>query len=424
MKMIARLVSGGFFAVLLFSANLAISETLTISCGAVGAELSLCKEAVASWSKKTGHQVNVISTPNSSTERLALYQQIFSAKSSDIDVFQIDIIWPGLLANHLVDLFPFTKGIEKQHFPTLVENNTVAGKLVAMPWFVDTALLYYRKDLLEKYNQPVPTTWQQLSDIAKTIQAKERENGNAQLWGYVWQGRAYEGLTCNALEWLSSYNGGSIVNNKGNITVNSKAAQSALSLAGQWVGQISPPGVLNYTEEEARGVFQSGNAVFMRNWPYAWALAQGKDSAIKGKVGIVALPKGGDEGKHASTLGGWQLAVSKYSNNPKLAADLTLFLTSYDIQKQRLLKGAFNPTIKNLYEDKEIVASAPVAETLVKSLEQSVVRPSTVTKSKYNQVSNLFFNAVHNVLAGKVTPKQALKKLEKKLKRIKRKKWS
>ncbi|WP_163836584.1 ABC transporter substrate-binding protein [Spartinivicinus ruber] len=422
--MIARLVSGGFFAVLLFSANLAISETLTISCGAVGAELSLCKEAVASWSKKTGHQVNVISTPNSSTERLALYQQIFSAKSSDIDVFQIDIIWPGLLANHLVDLFPFTKGIEKQHFPTLVENNTVAGKLVAMPWFVDTALLYYRKDLLEKYNQPVPTTWQQLSDIAKTIQAKERENGNAQLWGYVWQGRAYEGLTCNALEWLSSYNGGSIVNNKGNITVNSKAAQSALSLAGQWVGQISPPGVLNYTEEEARGVFQSGNAVFMRNWPYAWALAQGKDSAIKGKVGIVALPKGGDEGKHASTLGGWQLAVSKYSNNPKLAADLTLFLTSYDIQKQRLLKGAFNPTIKNLYEDKEIVASAPVAETLVKSLEQSVVRPSTVTKSKYNQVSNLFFNAVHNVLAGKVTPKQALKKLEKKLKRIKRKKWS
>ncbi|MCX4025913.1 ABC transporter substrate-binding protein [Endozoicomonas sp. SM1973] len=424
MKTIARCLSGGLSFGLLLLAKIAFSQTLTISCGAVGAELSLCKEAVSAWTKKTGHQVEVISTPNSSTERLALYQQIFSAKSSDIDVFQIDIIWPGLLANHLVDLSPYTKGVEKQHFPTLVENNTVSGKLVAMPWFVDTAFLYYRKDLLEKYNQPVPTTWQQLSDIGKTIQNQEHEKGNAQLWGYVWQGRAYEGLTCNALEWLSSYNGGSIVDNNGKITVNSKAAESALSLAGQWVGQISPPGVLNYTEEEARGVFQSGNAVFMRNWPYAWALAQGEESAIKGKVGIVALPKGGPEGKHASTLGGWQLAVSKYSKYPKLAADLTLFLTSYDIQKQRLLKGAFNPTIKSLYEDQEVIAAAPVAKTLVKSLEQSVARPSTATKSKYNQVSNLFFNAVHNVLAGKEAPKQALKKLEKKLKRIKRKKWN
>ncbi|MDE1464551.1 ABC transporter substrate-binding protein [Spartinivicinus sp. A2-2] len=422
--MIARCLSGGLSLGLLLLTNIAFSEKLTISCGAVGAELSLCKEAVSAWTKKTGHQVEVISTPNSSTERLALYQQIFSAKSSDIDVFQIDIIWPGLLANHLVDLLPYTQGIEKQHFPTLVENNTVSGKLVAMPWFVDTAFLYYRKDLLEKYNQPVPTTWQQLSDIAKTIQNQEHKKGNEKLWGYVWQGRAYEGLTCNALEWLASFNGGSIVDSHGKITVNSKAAESALALAGQWVGKISPPGVLNYTEEEARGVFQSGNAVFMRNWPYAWALAQGEESAIKGKVGIVALPKGSSEGKHASTLGGWQLAVSKYSKYPKLAADLTLFLTSYDIQKQRLLKGAFNPTIKSLYEDKEVVAAAPVAETLVKSLEQSVARPSTATKSKYNQVSNLFFNAVHNVLAGKTTPKQALKKLEKKLKRIKRKKWN
>lgn len=420
----ACLISGVVLVISLLSTNVALSETLTISCGAVGAELSLCKEATAAWSEKTGHQVKVISTPNSSTERLALYQQIFSAKSSDIDVFQIDIIWPGLLANHLIDLSTYSKGVENQHFPTLIENNTVAGKLIAMPWFIDTGLLYYRKDLLSKYNQAIPNTWQQLSDVAKTIQVQERQKGNEQLWGYVWQGRAYEGLTCNALEWLSSFDGGSIVNNKGQITVNSKAAQSALGLAGQWVGNISPPGVLNYTEEEARGVFQSGNAVFMRNWHYAWALVESKDSPIKGNVGIVVLPKGSDKGKHAATLGGWQLAVSKYSKHYELAADLTLFLTSYDIQKQRLLKAAYNPTIKKLYQDKEVIASAPVADVLVKSLNQSVARPSTVTKSKYNQVSNLFFNAVHSVLAGKLTPKQALKQLEKKLKRVKRKKWS
>ena len=110
--------------------------------------------------------------------------------------------------------------------------------------------------------------------------------------GYVWQGRAYEGLTCNGIEWVASFGGGTIVEPDGKISINNPQAAAALNPAKSWIGTISPEGVLNYAEEEARGVFQSGNAVFMRNWPYAWALANAADSPVKDKVGIAVLPQG------------------------------------------------------------------------------------------------------------------------------------
>ncbi len=409
------------FAVLASSMLLGTSlqaATVTISCGAVGTELEVCRDGAEAWSKKTGHEVKLVSTPNSSTERLSLYQQILSAQSTDIDVMQIDVVWPGMLEKHLLDLKSHTNGAEKDHFPSLVQNNTVNGRLVAMPWFTDAGVLYYRKDLLKKYGFEAPTTWEQLTDMAKDVQAKERQAGNEQMWGYVWQGRAYEGLTCDALEWIYSYDGGTIIDPKGKVTINNPQAVKALDTAKSWVGTISPAGVLNYTEEEARGVFQSGNAVFMRNWPYAWALSQAEDSPIKDKVGVVALPKGGDKGQHAGTLGGWQLAVSRYSKNPDVAADLVAYLTSYEEQKRRAIVGSYNPTIMALYKDNEVLEATPFFGSLYDTFANGVARPSTPTGDKYGRVSNAFFNSVHSVLSGSSNSQSALKSLEKQLKRL------
>ena len=419
-SLFVSMVFGWFLA----SAGVVQAETLAISCGAVGQELEFCKTGAEAWAKKTGNQVNLISTPNSTTERLALYQQLLAAGAADIDVFQIDVIWPGILGNHLIDLKPYANGIEKDSFPTIVENNTVDGKLVAMPWFIDAGLLYYRKDLLAKHGAQPPKTWRELTETAQKIQDAERAAGNDKMWGFVWQGRAYEGLTCDALEWVASFNGGTIVDKSG-VTINNPQAVAAIDTAAGWVKTISPEGVLNYAEEEARGVFQSGNAVFMRNWPYAWSLAQGPESAIKDKVGVSALPKGGADGRHAATLGGWQLAVSKYSKNPKLAADLVMYLTSPEEQKRRAIQGAYNPTIATLYKDPEILAAVPFFGELYDTFVNAVARPSTVTGSKYNQASNEFWNAVHSVLSGKTQAKDSLAQLESSLKRMSRggKRW-
>ncbi|MEZ0170243.1 ABC transporter substrate-binding protein [Microvirga sp. TS319] len=419
----SRLIASLTFAAGLFATVSASAAEISISCSALGKEYEICKQGVDAWAKKTGNTVKIVSTPNSATERLALYQQLLAAGAGDIDVFQIDVVWTGILAGHLQDLTAKARGEIGQHLPAMAETSEVNGKVMAMPWFADAGLLYYRKDLLEKYKRPVPQTWADLTETARIVQEGERKEGKNDFWGYVWQGRAYEGLTTNALEWIASYNGGTIVDEKGEITVENPKAAEALKTAAGWVGSITPEGVLNYTEEEARGVFQAGNAVFMRNWPYAWALAQGADSTIRDKVGIAPLPKGGADGRHAGTLGGQLLAVSKYSKNADTAIDLVLYLTGPEEQKRRAVQGSFNPTIVSLYGDADIAKANPFIGELADVFSNAVARPATVTGQNYNKVSTEFFNAVHQVLSKRAQPEQALNRLDRDLKRIKRNGW-
>lgn len=409
---------------LVFSTH-AFAVNITYSCAGAGRELELCKLAASEWSKQTGNTVKVLTAPNSTTERLALYQQQFAAGASDIDVMQIDVIWPSILASHLVDLNPYiSKEIKDQHFAAIIENNTVNGKFVALPLYTDAGLLFYRKDLLEKYKLAVPKTWAELGASAKTIVAAERKAGKKELWGYVFQGRAYEGLTCNALEWIVSNNGGTIVDDKGQVTIANDKASEAVDRVASWMGDIVPEGTLNYSEEEARGVFQAGNAVFMRNWPYAWNLANEAGSAVKSKVGVAVLPKGNDGGRHAATLGGWSLAVSKYSKHQAEAAKFVAFLGNIENQRRRAIDASYNPTIVSLYKDKQILKVNPFIGDLYETFVSAVARPSRVTGSQYNRVSSEFWESVHRTLSKKTSAKDAFKQLDTKLKRLSRNgKW-
>jgi trehalose/maltose transport system substrate-binding protein len=159
----------------------------------------------------------------------------------------------------------------------------------------------------------------------------------------------------------------------------------------------------------------------MRNWPYAWGLANAPDSPVKGKVGIAILPQGsGDGARHAAALGGQQLAVSKYSAHPKEAADLVRYLTGADEQKRRAIKGSFNPTRKSLYGDQELLQALPFLKDFEAVLDNAVARPSSVTGASYNRVSSEFIRAVHNTLAGQGTAEENLAALEKMLQRISR----
>jgi trehalose/maltose transport system substrate-binding protein len=394
------------------------AATIALSCSALGKEFELCRQGAEAWAKRSGHRVRFVSTPNASSEQLALYQQLLAAHAADIDVLQIDVVWPGILANHLLDLRAAAGDLVQQHFPHIIANNTVGGKLVAMPWFADVPLLFYRADLLRKHGRPVPDTWQELTETAQTIQQAERAAGNTRMWGYIWQGRAYEGLTCNALEWISSFGGGLVVERHGRISIDNPKAVQALQLAADWVGRISPTGVLNYAEEETRGVFQSGHAIFMRNWPYAWALLNAEGSPVRGRVSAAAMPAGQD--RRASTLGGQQLAVSRYSAHPEIAADLVLYLTGRYEQKRRALLGGYFPTVRDLYRDPEVQRANPLHDVFLASLESSIARPSAQTGRRYNRVSTAFWNAAHGVLSRQVEAQPALDSLERHLMRTSR----
>ncbi len=400
-----------------------MAEELFYVSGAVGNAVENFKALVKPWEEATGNTVTLVPMPASTTDQFGQYRLWLAAGATDIDLYQTDVIWAPQLADHFVDLTEAAKDLAPQHFPSIIESQTVNGKLVALPIFTDAPALYYRTDLLEKYGKQPPKTWAELTETAKFIQDAERAEGNKDIWGFVWQGNAYEGLTCDALEWVKSHGGGQIVEPDGTISINNPNAVAALEQAKSWVGTISPDGVLAYQEEESRGVWQTGNAVFMRNWPYAYGLGNGDDSAVKGKFAVTTLPVGKEGDPSAATLGGWNVAVSKYSTKQEAAISLALYLAGPEAQKQRAIAESNLPTIMALYDDPDIAAAQPIIPQWKEVFLNAVPRPSAPTKGKYNEVSAKFWSAVHNTLSGQGSAAENLELLEVELNDIKGSGW-
>ncbi|MFB9979814.1 ABC transporter substrate-binding protein [Mesorhizobium kowhaii] len=408
----------------LLAGTQARATDLSIVSGDTGNGIKVLREILDRYEKQSGNKVTIVVMPPSTTDQFGQYRLWLAAGNSDIDVYQTDVIWAPQLASQLVDLTAATKDIVGAHFPSIIQSQTVNGKLVALPIFTDAPALYYRKDLLDKYGAKVPATWKDLAETAKLVMDKERAAGNNDIWGFVFQGNAYEGLTCDALEWVVSNGGGQIIEPDGTISINNPQAAAALDMAKGWVGTISPPGVLAYQEEESRGVWQTGNAVFMRNWPYAYALGNGEGSPIKGKFDVAPLPAGTGEGaRPTATLGGWNLAVSKYSKNPDAAIELVKFIASPEMQKYRTLKTSNLPTIQALYDDADIAREQPIIPRWKQVFLNAAPRPSAAVKIKYNEASSQFWNAVHKTMSGEGSAADNLADLEVTLTKLKGSAW-
>jgi trehalose/maltose transport system substrate-binding protein len=398
----------------------AVAADLTIVSGATGKDLEFQTAQLVKFKAMTGNNVKVVPMPSSTTDQFGQYKLWLAAGNTDIDVYQTDVIWAPQLADQFVDLTDAAKDVAKGHFPSIIESQTVNGKLVAMPYFTDAPALYYRKDLLDKYKIAAPKTWDEMAAAAKTVLDGEK---SADLQGFVFQGNAYEGLTCDALEWVKSAGGGQIVEADGSISINNPKAAAALDRVKGWIGTIAPKGVLAYQEEESRGVWQTGNAVFMRNWPYAFALGNGADSKVKDMFDVVPLPSSGEGTTSAATLGGWNLAVSKYSKNVEEAKKLVMFLASAEVQKANALEASHLPTIEAVYDDADVAKNQPVIVKWKAIFQSAVPRPSAPAKTKYNEVSSLFWSAVHDTLSGNGSSADNLAALEGKLTELKGDGW-
>jgi trehalose/maltose transport system substrate-binding protein len=372
------------------------------------------EEAIRIFNETTGAAAEFVPGEESATDRLAIYNQQLGAQSPDNDVYQIDVIWPGIVAQHAVDLLPTLADLAALQFPAIVENNTVNGALVGMPWYTDAGLLYYRSDLLEEYGfENPPETWDELEEMAESIQNGESAD-NPSFRGFVWQGNAYEGLTCDALEWQYSNGGGRIIEPDGTVTVNNPLAIASFERARGWVGTISPEDVTTYNEPSTLNAFAPGNAAFMRNWPYAFSVTQAPDSPLVGKVGVTQLPMGDGEGAtHAATLGGWQLMVSKYSPNQEAAIEFVKYMCSPELEKSFTLERSHSPTISSVYDDPEVIEAQEFLARLKPVFEGgAVARPSTVTGDLYNSASIAYHTRINQILTGQADAASAVAEIE------------
>jgi trehalose/maltose transport system substrate-binding protein len=349
------------------------------------------------FSKDTGIKVKVVPHPAASDAAYSQLARAFSTHSSSIDVAMIDVVWPGAFAPFLVNLKPKLGAQSKIHAAGIIKSDTVNGKLVAMPWFGDFGMLYYRTDLLKKYGySKPPTTWAQLFAMAKKIQDGEQAT-NPNFTGFVFQGNAYEGLTCDALEWIASSGGGDFIDN-GKATINNPKAAAILDLFRSQIGVTTPRGVTTYQEGEAQTAFTDGDAAFERNWPYAYSLNQAKGSKVAGKFAVAPLPHGAG-GHSVATVGGWQLAVSKYSKHQDAAIEFVRYMTSKPVEKFDTITNSNVPTIPSLANDPAVRKAAPYLNPATAAVPRAT-RPSTVLGVKYNEGSKDIYQAISRILNG------------------------
>jgi trehalose/maltose transport system substrate-binding protein len=368
---------------------------------------------------ETGILLRDLPVPEATLDQLSLTRKLLEEHSSNLDVLNIDVVWPALLENDLLDLRYSLADELAAVEPHLLSSYEVDGKLVAIPYTVQIGVLEYRSDLLREYGyRHPPRTWDELEKMAARIQSGERAKGRKDFWGYVWQGAASEALACNALEWQVAEGGGRVVEQNRSISVNNPAAVRSWRRAKRWIGWISPPGVLSYQELDSINVFDKGGAAFGRVWGGAPINRDGlfrqlhwRSSLAQSKTGYTSIP--GSEGGSGATLGGSGLAISKYSLHQQEAIKLVKFLVQ--AQMHSALEQTAVVSVSGIHD----MSLAPVGRnTLQKPVSNPlrfVSRPSSETGARYEQVTRAYIATVHSVLTGEKSAALAAASLEKQL---------
>ncbi|MBE3102781.1 MAG: ABC transporter substrate-binding protein, partial [Bacilli bacterium] len=337
------------------------------------------------------------------------YVTTFSSKSTEIDVFDADVIWPAEFAQAQyaleLDRFIEADGINMEdYFPGTVQSGNFNGRQYAMPKYTDAGLLFYRTDLVET----PPATWDELFEMASELKGKEGTK-----FGYLMQANQYEGMITNAIEFIASY-GGQVVDENNEVVVNSPETVAGITKMVEFVNSdFVPNNILSFQETETNNAWVGGQAVFARNWPYMQSTSEDKDvSEVAGNVGFAVLPSGDDT--NAATLGGWMSMINRYSENQEAAWEFVKFMSGPEGQKISAVEGGRAPTIEALYDDEDVQEAAALFanEEFVTTLQNAVPRPVSPI---YPLISDIMQVELSKALAKKITPEEAAKNMQEKI---------
>lgn len=384
---------------------------ITFPGSAVGAEAEVLRRQLDRFMQEhPGIRVVARRTPDAADQRHQLYVQWLNARASDPDILQLDVIWTPefAAAGWILPLDGFAPEVDA-FFPVTVEANRWRGRLYALPWFVDVGMLYWRTDLLDA----PPATLEELA--AQAARAMERAGLP---YGFVWQGARYEGLVTVFLEHLGAFGGEILDHETGRVTVDDEAAVRALRFMrdGLYESGIVPRSVLTWQEEQARFAFQNGQAVFMRNWPYAYPLMQDSaQSRVAGRFAVAPMPAG-EGGRPTAALGGSQLAINARTEHPEAAYALLEYLTRPEQMLERARVAGQYPTRRALYERPELADALAIPPDTVRAIvERAVPRPVTPV---YTELSQILQVRLHRALTGQQEPAEALAAAAEEMRRL------
>jgi len=368
--------------------------------------------AVEKWnSSHANEQVRLIELPESADQQRQQMIQNAQTKSDAYTILNVDVVWTAeFAANGWIEQLPAGQFPTDKILKGPAATAKYFNKLYAAPYLTDAGLLYYRKDLLDAAGiTSAPKTWDDMKTACQKVQAQP---GNASLGCYAGQFEKYEGLTCNFSEAIDSA-GAQVIDDQGKPVLNTPAAKSGLDfLVDGLKSGLFPKDSITYKEEEGRRAFQDGKLIFHRNWPYVYAKASATDgsSKVAGKFGVAQIP--GLSGAGKPTLGGHNLAISKFAKNKGSALEFIKFLTSEAEEKTHLQKTSEAPVWASLYDDPDLIKQFGYLPTLKGSLDGAIGRPAIV---KYGDATTAIQEEAYAALTGTKTSDQALKDLQAKL---------
>ncbi|KAI8852924.1 hypothetical protein BC829DRAFT_33403 [Chytridium lagenaria] len=355
---------------------------------------------------------------NQVTDYSGLLTSLLRYNSSEYDIYQIDVIWPGDFGEKFLDLAPYIpESLKAIHNSGIYNANNIQGKQVAVPLYADYGILYYRTDLLQKYNfSGPPETWDEMEKMMEKIVPAEKKT-NPSFFGYVGQLNAYEGLTCNFVEWIASNDGGYVVDQYNlSVTVNNPNAIDIVRRMQSWLSPVkgySPLSSLVYDESLSERMWLAGNALFHRYWASGdygskYSPTFPKDAQGQSTFNVARLP-----GKHrnisAAILGGFQLAANKFTRDVNATVKSIQAMMTPEFQIQRMNTSRVMPTISSLYKDPlfcEIKPECKILETL-----QVAARPSAAMSPNYLAASQDVYINVNKILRGDITAEEGLRDL-------------
>jgi multiple sugar transport system substrate-binding protein len=366
-------------------------------------------------SQHPGIEIEEVPSPSGAAgvaEYYRMQSQIASARSTELDVMNLDVIWGAAFNknNWCVDLSPYDSRI---HFndlvPVMVDVWTWDSRIGAHPWMADIGGLWYRKDIVEDAEGIHPPengwTWQDFIGICLDLKEKYPD-----MYPLSIDMNRGEQLTCDFQEFLAG-NGGSWFDEDWNClladTPAIEAAQMMYDIVNKY--KICHPEVLTGDLEVARTTFTQGKSIFHRNWCYVWGTSLG--SPVEGKVWETLVPHfPGYKSLHC--VGGWSWAINPGTKNLDKVLDYLIWFGSYENMKAIMLAGGHLQARVSLYKDPDIVKVIPIAPAYYELYMRGTSRPK---HPEYMTLTDFLQTELHAALTNIKTVEAAMNDVAKKI---------